>query len=370
MSLDLNKFKVYAVGGYVRDRLLGREAKDHDYVVVGATPDDMIAAGFIAIPATSFPVFHHAITKDEYALARKEKKVGQGYHGFECFYDTSITIEEDLYRRDLTINAMARQVLSWDQQGYAKLNDEIIDPYGGQEDLKKGILHHVSDAFAEDPVRVLRTARFAARYDFDVHDDTIKLMRLVAPELVHVPQERIWVEFEKGLMEESPEKMFSVLNRCGALRVAPLLPYSAPQLTALMRAADDNEPLFVRFVLVSWAFEDSDYERCRIPLDEAKVSKMLFKHSGELMSYSSLTVDERLDVLESFRALNDRNLLLCCLRVLNYLHYNDQDHQINSFMVVMDLNNLNKVNASAIASSCKTGAEIKLAIREARLAVM
>lgn len=213
--------KFYIVGGYVRDRILGREAKDHDYVVTGATVEDMIEMGFVPIEAQAFPVFHHPKTRDEYALARTEKKVGTGYHGFEVCSDPSVTIEQDLLRRDLTCNAMAREVVDWTEEGYAKLSDEIIDPYNGQADLRAGILRHVSNAFAEDPVRVLRVARFAARYRFEIAPETKRLMaELVdAGELDHLTAERVWTEFSKAISEDYPMQFIWALEECGARAV-------------------------------------------------------------------------------------------------------------------------------------------------------
>ena len=188
--------KTYLVGGAVRDTLLGITPKDKDYVIVGATPEDveaLLAQGFQRVGA-DFPVFLHPETGDEYALARIERKVGAGYNAFEAFTSPDLTIEDDLRRRDLTINAMAMDLES----------GEIIDPFGGQEDLKNGVLRHVSEAFAEDPLRVLRVARFKARYGFLIDHTTLHLMhRLVeSGELDHLTRERIWVEIEKLLMEK------------------------------------------------------------------------------------------------------------------------------------------------------------------------
>jgi tRNA nucleotidyltransferase (CCA-adding enzyme) len=217
--LDLTKFKVFIVGGYVRDRLLGRECKDHDFVVVGATPADMLDAGFKQVGA-DFPVFL-APNGDEYALARTERKTSPGYHGFDVVFDPSVTLEDDLRRRDLTINAMAREVLGWNELGHAKLSDQIIDPFGGQMDLAANTLRHVSDAFAEDPLRILRTARFRARYDFDVAPETIELMKKLvnAGEVDHLTPERVWAEMERALMEKHPTKFFWTLDQCGASQV-------------------------------------------------------------------------------------------------------------------------------------------------------
>ena len=205
--------KIYIVGGAVRDELLGRPNADRDYVVVGATPQAMQAAGYRPV-GKDFPVFLHPKTHEEYALARTERKSGHGYHGFTFHAAPDVTLKEDLARRDLTINAMAKGA-----------DGELIDPYCGQRDLQAKILRHVGPAFAEDPVRILRIARFAARFsDFSVAPETLALMRgmVASGEVDHLVAERVWQELAKGLMEDKPSCLFEVLRDCGAL--ARLLP--------------------------------------------------------------------------------------------------------------------------------------------------
>jgi tRNA nucleotidyltransferase (CCA-adding enzyme) len=202
--------KTYLVGGAVRDKLLGLPVQDRDYVVVGATPEDMTARGFKPVGA-DFPVFLHPQTKEEYALARTERKSGKGYKGFTVYAAPDVTLEDDLARRDLTINAMAE-----DDAG------NLVDPYGGAHDLKNGVLRHVSPAFAEDPVRILRVARFAARFSsrgFRVAPETLALMRRMVEsgEVDHLVAERVWAELERALGEERPSQFFEVLRDCGAL---------------------------------------------------------------------------------------------------------------------------------------------------------
>lgn len=210
-------FKTYLVGGAVRDCLLGLPVTDRDYVVVGATPDDLIEAGFRQVGA-DFPVFLHPQTGEEYALARTERKTAPGYHGFAVSFSPDVTLEEDLQRRDLTINAMAQ-----DAGGH------VIDPFGGQADLAARRLRHVSPAFAEDPVRILRVARFAARFHrlgFTVADDTRALMRRMveAGEVDALVPERVWQEFERALREPDPQCFIGVLRESGALaRILPEL---------------------------------------------------------------------------------------------------------------------------------------------------
>ena len=212
-----SRMQIYLVGGAVRDKLLDLEVKDRDYVVVGATPEDMVAQGFRPVGA-DFPVFLHPKTKEEYALARTERKTGRGYKGFTVYAAPDVTLEDDLRRRDLTINAMAEAP-----------DGTLIDPFGGAEDLAKGVLRHVSDAFSEDPVRILRVARFAARFAdmgsgaseprFKVADATNALMqRMVADgEVDALVAERVWAELERALAAVRPSVFFQVLRACGAL---------------------------------------------------------------------------------------------------------------------------------------------------------
>jgi tRNA nucleotidyltransferase (CCA-adding enzyme) len=207
--------QAYVVGGAVRDELLGLPVQDHDWVVVGATPEDMIAKGFRPV-GKDFPVFLHPQTHEEYALARTERKTAPGYHGFVFHTAPDVKLEDDLVRRDLTINAMARAE-----------DGTIVDPYGGLRDLHDRVFRHVSQAFAEDPVRILRLARFAARFpDFTVADTTLALMRQMveAGEVDALVPERVWQELSRGLMEQKPSRMFAVLRDCGALaRILPEL---------------------------------------------------------------------------------------------------------------------------------------------------
>lgn len=198
--------KIYLVGGAVRDKLLGLPVKDKDYVVVGATPEEMLARGFKMV-GNDFPVFLHPQTKCEYALARTERKVAPGYKGFVVHARPDVTLEQDLERRDLTINAMAESDTG-----------ELIDPFGGARDLRQGILRHVSPAFAEDPLRVLRVARFAARFGFRVADETLALMRDLVDrgEMETLVPERVWSELERALAENMPWRFIEVLRDCGA----------------------------------------------------------------------------------------------------------------------------------------------------------
>ena len=247
--------KAYVVGGAVRDGLLGEPVNDHDWVVTGASPQDMLDAGYLPV-GKDFPVFLHPVTHEEYALARTERKTGPGYRGFEVYAAPDVTLEDDLVRRDLTINAIAQAD-----------DGTLIDPYGGQRDLRAKVLRHVSGAFAEDPVRILRLARFAARWpEFTVAPETIALMQamVAAGEVDALVAERVWQEVSRGLMERAPARMFEVLRSVGALRRlvpevdalfgVPQPPAHHPEidtgvhtLMVLGRCALTNQPLPVRY---------------------------------------------------------------------------------------------------------------------------
>ena len=253
--------EVYLVGGAVRDRLLGRPVNERDWVVVGARPEDLELQGYRPV-GREFPVFLHPETREEYALARLERKVAPGYRGFATEFSPTVTLEEDLRRRDLTINAMAENVVG-----------EIIDPYGGRRDLEARLLRHVSAAFVEDPVRVLRVARFAARYaalGFRVAEETLALMRRMSEsgELDALVPERVWQETERALGESRPEVYFETLRACGALavifpEVATLYGVPQPQkwhpeidtgahvMLALRWAADASLSSAVRFAVLT-----------------------------------------------------------------------------------------------------------------------
>ena len=249
--------RIYKVGGCVRDHLLKCEIKDRDWVVVGSSNAQMVALGYKKV-GKDFPVYLHPQTHEEHALARTERKTGSGYYGFEVDSSASVTLEEDLSRRDLTINAIAE-----DETG------KLIDPYGGQRDLRARVLRHVSPAFVEDPLRVLRVARFAARFDFVVAPETIELMREISAggELLNLSAERVWVELDRALAEPHPDRFIATLRECNALVV--LLPeidrlFGVPQpakyhpeidtgehiLLALRQAAARNAGAEVRFAVL------------------------------------------------------------------------------------------------------------------------
>jgi tRNA nucleotidyltransferase (CCA-adding enzyme) len=206
--MSSSAISVYRVGGAVRDALLGLPVQDQDWVVVGSTPEEMAAKGFRPV-GKDFPVFLHPETHEEYALARTERKTARGYKGFAVYAAPGVSLEQDLARRDFTINAMAQDACG-----------RLIDPYGGEADLRAGILRHVSPAFAEDPVRILRAARFAARFGFSIAPDTLELMRTMVEngEVDALVPERVWQELARSLMEKTPSRFFTTLRACGALK--------------------------------------------------------------------------------------------------------------------------------------------------------
>jgi len=273
--------KAYVVGGAVRDELLGLAVQDRDFVVVGATPEEMTAAGFKPV-GKDFPVFLHPQTHEEYALARTERKSGRGYKGFTVYAAPDVSLEQDLARRDLTINAIA------------KADDgALIDPFGGQKDLKEGVLRHVSEAFAEDPVRILRVARFAARFGFRIADETMQLMKamVTSGEANHLVPERVWQEFAKGLAEPKPALMFEALERCG-LRA---------KLLAELKTIPGSisGPLAVRFAQLCWSLSEAEIqalcERLKAPNDERELA-LLACRTKKLLAASK--PDELLGLLK------------------------------------------------------------------------
>ena len=343
--------KIYMVGGAVRDKLLGRPVNDRDWVVVGATPEQMVAQGYLPV-GRDFPVFLHPATHEEYALARTERKSGRGYRGFEVHTSPDVTLEEDLSRRDLTINSIAESIDS-------TRTCERFDPYNGVQDLAARVLRHVTDAFREDPVRILRVARFAARFtDFSVAPETMELMRdMVAHgEVGHLVPERVWQELARGLMEEKPSRMFEVLRACGALQA--LLPevarlWGVPQraeyhpevdtgvhlMMVLDMAARLNAPLPVRYACLvhdlgkgttpqdvlprhigheqrSAQLAKKLGERLRVPVDCRELADVVAREhgnihrSGELGAAALVRLIERCDAIRKPERFDD--VLLAC----------------------------------------------------------
>ncbi len=302
--------KAYVVGGAVRDELLGVPVADRDWVVVGATPEEMVAEGYRPVGA-DFPVFLHPQTHEEYALARTERKHGRGYKGFTVHAAPDVTLEQDLARRDLTINAMAR-----DEAG------QLVDPFGGARDLKAGVLRHVSDAFVDDPVRVLRLARFAARYDFRVADETVALVRRMveAGELEHLVAERVWQELATGLAEPHPERLFETLEACGALTT--LFPELRVDRAALERAAKKGAPLDVRFALLAWPLAEDAMrglcDRLRVPTDPRELALALCRCREKILGAASASARDLLDLLKRADAFRRPDRFASLLRAAEF----------------------------------------------------
>jgi tRNA nucleotidyltransferase (CCA-adding enzyme) len=299
-------WQAYVVGGAVRDALLGIAVQDRDWVVVGATPDDLLAEGFRPV-GKDFPVFLHPDTHEEYALARTERKTAPGYRGFVFHADPGVTLEQDLVRRDLTINAIARAE-----------DGTLIDPFGGQRDLAARLFRHVSDAFLEDPVRILRLARFAARLPaFRVAPETAALMRTMVAggEVDALVAERVWQEMARGLMETQPSRMFAVLRECGALaRIAPELeaawdvPHPAcgtsmgAHMMAVLDTGCDGQPLCVRFAALLAGLETAAIEtlcqRLRVPSECRDLAIMTAREQDKLTASARLDADATVALFE------------------------------------------------------------------------
>lgn len=306
--------QVYMVGGAVRDKLLKRAYTDKDFVVVGATPEQMLQAGFIQV-GDDFPVFLHPKTKEEYALARTERKSGKGYKGFEVYASPEVTIEEDLLRRDLTINAMAIEVKGLMDD--TPITGEVVDPYNGQQDIKDKVLRHVSEAFSEDPLRVLRIARFYGRFydpkieqgknehNFIVAPETIALIGQIndSDELKHLTAERVWQETSRALLQNSPQAYIDCLMKVGSLpHVMPNLAEALSNnstkdlvFNALQIAAQQNFKLAQRWAILMLAFttepmdqleSSTNLEGCQSWLAEAKALAQLLKVPKKIAQFA------------------------------------------------------------------------------------
>jgi tRNA nucleotidyltransferase (CCA-adding enzyme) len=303
--------QVYLVGGAVRDELLGLTAAEHDWVVVGATPEQLQQAGYRAV-GRDFPVFLHPDTHEEYALARVERKTGPGYRGFETRFSPEVTLQQDLQRRDLTINAMARAP-----------DGALIDPYGGRRDLERRLLRHVSPAFVEDPVRILRVARFAARLaplGFRLAPETAALMRGMVDngEINSLVPERVWREMQRALGEAQPEQFFDLLQDCGALALLlPELYWRAGERKTLQRAARLSTEPSVRFAAlladVAPQAITALCERLRVPNDYRELALLTARLWQRIAAADALDAGGVLELLEAadaFRRPDRFELLL------------------------------------------------------------
>ena len=369
--------EIFLVGGAVRDKLLNLPVTEHDWVVVGATPDEMLAQGYTQV-GKDFPVFLHPDTKDEYALARTERKSGHGYTGFDVCADPDVSLEDDLQRRDLTINAMAEAA-----------DGTLIDPCGGEEDLANGLLRHVSPAFVEDPVRILRVARFAARFahhGFHVAHGTNTLMRKMVEdgEVDYLVPERVWAELVKALATRTPVRFFDVLNGCHALPV--LFPQLAgryadgdthghdetrlPVLSAVTGLSESTEVRFAalaRDMSGSGEWLDAFCTRHRVPNSYRQLARLACQHCEQVHDIETLSAKDILAVLVRLDAFRrgervDDFLLVCEAdarsRNPELSAYAPADRLRTLLAAARDVN---------VDTRGKNGQEIGVAIRQARI---
>ncbi len=339
--MTINTLKVYLVGGAIRDTLLALPVTEHDYVVVGATPEYMIAQGFSQVGA-DFPVFLHPHTHDEYALARTERKSGNGYLGFSVHASPEVTLEEDLIRRDLTINAMAIEVngLFDSRLKHGSFNKaHVIDPYGGLQDIERKQLRHVSDAFAEDPVRVLRLARFASRYaplGFSIAEETVKLVQKMRDdgELNHLVAERVWAETRKALMQTWSDVYFSTLSQLDVLGVVmPALSIAREEGLYTEKLSITNHALRLahcfsldemsRFALLCTTFLNfendkslafptlfNDFcQKLKVPKSYSHFAELLLTQFDNLQNFSQLSSERLFDLIKTCNSLKQPNIL-------------------------------------------------------------
>ena len=370
---------IYLVGGAVRDKLLGLPVHERDWVVVGATPEEMLELGYTPV-GKDFPVFLHPETKEEYALARTERKTAPGYKGFAFNTDREVTLEEDLKRRDLTINAMAESSTG-----------ELIDPYGGQSDLDKGRLRHVSPAFSEDPVRVLRVARFAARFGkwgFSVAHGTNTLMReMVANgEVDHLVPERVWAELAKAMATDTPEKFFTVLHGCHALGTLfpeidaeydktteahnqAGLPEHLRMLKQCAERSDDPRIRFAALLLTAGKQLSTDErlerataicERYRVPNEYTQLASVAIRAAETINTDSA---SELLTVMEAASAFRDQarwQQLLTLFQATGHIDATTADLLENVHQIAAN------INAASLEDNSLQGPEIGEAIRAKR----
>jgi tRNA nucleotidyltransferase (CCA-adding enzyme) len=393
--------KIYCVGGAVRDQLLGLPIQDHDWVVVGSTPEQMVAQGFKPV-GSDFPVFLHPKTHEEYALARTERKVAQGYKGFTVYASPDVTLEQDLSRRDFTINAIAQDA-----------DGNLFDPHSGQADLKAGVLRHVSEAFAEDPVRILRAARFVARFGFTIAPKTLALMRTMVDngEVDALVAERVWQELARGLMEKHPSRFFTTLRECGALK--KILPevdalFGVPQpekhhpevdcglhtMLVLDDTAQHNYSLEVRFAALGHDLGKGNTptdilprhighemrsvnllrklcERLRVPSESRDLALLVAQHHGNIHRAKELRADTIVKLFDScdlWRKPERFALVLqACEADARGRTGHESDTYPQSAYLLSCASAAQAVNAGDIARACTDKNLIANKVREARI---
>ena len=382
--------QVYLVGGAVRDQLLGRSIKDKDFVVVGASVTDMLTAGFVQVGA-DFPVFLHPKTHEEYALARTERKSGHGYQGFSVDASSKVTLLEDMQRRDLTVNALAIEVTSLTDD--TPINGTVIDYYGGLDDLDNKTLRHVSAAFSEDPLRVLRVARFYSRYydlGFTIADETLELMRELvrSGELAHLSRERIWQESSRAMMQTSPQVYWQQLYELGALNdyFAPLeqawtnTSIRETVQTALYFAGQMQLNLSQRWTLLMSSLDSSLFNvgtdtstddpiksvikignNAKVPKTQTQFAKLFTQQASKLDKINELTASDRIDLIQACSAHKDPSTLSQLLVTSNVWQLAQQHRQM-----MIALNSFHAIGMDNIDPDIK-GAAIGDALRQARI---
>lgn len=366
--------RIYRVGGAVRDKLLGLPVKDHDWVVVGATPELMKKLGYHPV-GRDFPVFLHPKTKEEYALARTERKSGHGYAGFTFHTSSDVSLEEDLLRRDLTINAMAE-----DESG------NIIDPYGGQKDLENRQLRHVSPAFQEDPLRILRIARFAARLNplgFHIATKTLELMKsmVASGEATHLVPERVWQETQKALMEPTPAVYFQTLESCGALQTTmpELRSFIHSQtLQFLNTAAQTGGTALIRFgclFIPARTQTENDKNsnllniqslssRLRLPVDYTEAATLIAEHSQKaITAIKQPEAEAMMSLFETTDALRRPERFNT---FINTLAFNSEEVFLKKEQITEWLRQCRSIKAKEIVPKHLKGKEIGEALKKAR----
>ncbi|NVK55681.1 MAG: CCA tRNA nucleotidyltransferase [Alteromonadaceae bacterium] len=357
--------QVYLVGGAVRDSLLNRPVTDRDWVVVGATAEQLIAKGYTQV-GKDFPVFLHPKTQEEYALARTERKTGSGYGGFTCNASPDVSLEEDLQRRDLTINAMARHS-----------DGTLIDPFNGYADLNNRVLRHVSDAFSEDPLRIFRVARFAARYaylNFYVAPETLALMQRMSAsqDIFALSAERVWQETRRSLMESSPQVYFDILQQSGALAawMPELTPYikNSALIHSLQRAAETNQTLVTRWASLLFLLPQSQLEvlqtRLKVPNQIADTARLAAGLIGEIPLHylSNEWLLNLFDTCDAWRRPERLERLLALLPVV----YSDNSKQyLNTIQAALAA--ARAVDVQPIINAGYKGPLIRTQLRQQRL---
>lgn len=338
--------KVYQVGGCVRDLLMGLNPKDIDFVVVGSNENELLSLGYTQV-GKDFPVFLHPETGYEYALARKEKKTGSGYNGFSVETE-NVSLEDDLFRRDLTINSMAM-----DENGI------IFDPYGGKEDLENKVLKHVSSHFAEDPVRILRVARFSARYNFSIHKDTLTMMTEMVNngEFNSLTSERVWKEFEKVLTENNLINFFNNLENIGALSKVP--GFSSIQEKEFFKIIENNSnDKFISNVVHTFSqMGKENLTNWKMPADLQKLINHFNNWKNNEYFYSYMNVDDKLNFIQQHKALHSNKDMMSTLE--NVILYNNWknnqslDIETEKSSITSDIDKLKQIDYNLIIEKAK-----------------